>query len=429
MDIIMTLLMAGLSTWILKKYFDVFLGSGKDGWLCKMHWGFFSVWQIVSILDIVKYPFFMILSISVMAVLMVSFNYEGHIFKKIVFTVVYNSLWMLMEVLVAYMFIFINAKYITHDILGSLLSKALMFLLVKALGWFFGNEKIKDLPNSYSMILVLIPLGSMFVMYTLFWASVDNQRPIHIIMPFAALIIMLLINILIFTTYLKLSEDLELRQKNVVYRQEIQLYNKYIEEKENSMLEFRSAKHNLKNQFIFLLERCEKREYNELEQFLKQLIKKAFFEGLTISNTQNSVVDALVNYKYTVAKRFGIQYMVKLDIPMHLPYDNGDMCIILGNTLDNALEANIRSKIENRYIKLKMRMDSNNLLIVVENSFDGIINRDKKGQILTVKTNKIDHGMGLTSIKKAVEKYHGIMKISYTNSVFITEILLYDEQK
>lgn len=419
--------MAGLSAWILKTYFNIFLERGKKSWLSKMRWGFFAIWQIVSILDIIKYPFFIILSISVMAVLMVSFNYEGHILKKIVFTVVYNSIWMLMEVLVVYIFIFINAKYITQDILGSLVSKALMFLLVKALEWFFGNEKIKDLPNSYNMILVLIPLGSMFVMYTLFLASVDNQKPIHIYMPFAALIIMLLINILIFTTYLKLSEDLDLRQKNVVYKQEIELYSKYIEEKENSMLELRNAKHDLKYKLIFMMERCEKKEYDELEQFLKQLIKKAPFEGLTISKTENSVVDALVNYKYTIAKRYGIQFIVKLDIPRHLPYDNGDMCIILGNTLDNALEANIRSKIENRYIKLKMRMDSNNLLIIVENSFDGLINRDKKGQILTVKTNKIDHGMGLTSIEKAVEKYHGLMKINYTNSIFIIEILLYNE--
>lgn len=148
-----------------------------------------------------------------------------------------------------------------------------------------------------------------------------------------------------------------------------------------------------------------------------------------ISKTENSVVDALVNYKYTIAKRFGIEFIVKLEIPMSLPFDNADMCIILGNALDNALEANIRADIEKRYVKLNMRMDMNNLAVIIENSFDGHISKNKIGKILTVKSNKIDHGLGLDSIQKAVNKYHGFMKTSYTKSVFVLEILLYSEQK
>lgn len=166
-----------------------------------------------------------------------------------------------------------------------------------------------------------------------------------------------------------------------------------------------------------------------MEQFLEQLIEKAPFDSLTISKTDNSVVDALVNYKYTIAKRFGIDFIVKLEIPVSLPFDSADMCVILGNALDNALEANIRADIEKRYVKLNMRMERNNLVIIIENSFDGHISKDKKGKILTVKTNKIDHGLGLDSIQKAVNKYHGFMKKSYTKNVFTLEILLYGEQK
>lgn len=255
--------------------------------------------------------------------------------------------------------------------------------------------------------------------------SANSQKSFSVLWSFASLVIMLFINILIFTIYLKLSEDMELREKNVVCKQEIDLYNRHIEEKENSMLEFRKAKHDLKNQLIFLLERCEKKEYKEVELFLEQLIEKAPFDSLTISKTDNSVVDALVNYKYTIAKRFGIEFIVKLEIPMILPFENADMCIVLGNALDNAMEANIRADIEKRYVKLNMRMDMNNLVIVIENSFNGQISKDKKGKILTIKTNKINHGFGLDSIQKVVNKYHGFMRTSYTETVFTIEILLY----
>lgn len=117
------------------------------------------------------------------------------------------------------------------------------------------------------MALVLIPLGSMFVVYTSFFMSVNSHRPLSVLWSFASLIIMLFINILIFTIYIKLSEDMELRQKNVVYKQEIDLYNKHIEEKENSMLEFRKARHNLKNQLIFCWNSVKKKSIKKWNSF------------------------------------------------------------------------------------------------------------------------------------------------------------------
>ncbi len=116
-----------------------------------------------------------------------------------------------------------------------------------------------------------------------------------------------------------------------------------------------------------------------------------------------------------------------MEIPTHLPFDSADLCIILGNVLDNALEANIRVKIQNAFIKLYMRMDINNLLIIVENSFDGHISKSKEGRLQTLKADRLNHGLGLESVKKSVNKYHGYINTSYREYLFITEILLYAE--
>jgi two-component system, LytTR family, sensor histidine kinase AgrC len=426
-DYIMALLTACLAAGILKEYFGTYLEKKKKCWVSKVRWSIFIVWQICSILDIIRKPIYIVLLVRVLVVLLVAFNYEGHLYKKTLFTIIYNSVCMLIEFLVGYIFIAFGLNYASQELLGPLLSKILLLFLVKELKRFFCNGKIQELPHSYNMILIIIPLGSMFVVYTSFAMSVANPKLIHILWSFASLLIMLLINIIIFTIYLKLSENLELRKKNIVYKQEIDLYSMHIEEKEHSMQEFHKARHDLKNQLIYLLQLSENKNYIELEQFLENLIEKAPFDGLTIAKTDNSIVDALVNYKYTIVRRFGIDFTVKLEIPMQLPFDSADLCIILGNALDNALEANIRSKIGRRYIKLIMRMDINNLVIVVENSFDGHINRNKKGKMLTVKTDRINHGMGLDSIQKSVNKYHGIMKTSFTEWVFSLEILLYKE--
>lgn len=429
-DFIMDLLSAFLSAWILKDYFGIFLEKKKDCLAIRVRWGVFIIWQVCAVLDVISKPNYIILLVNVLVILFVASNYEGYLLKKIVFTLVYISVWMLMEFLVGFIFIAVGLNFVSHELLGSFISKILLLILVEALKRFFCNEKIKELPHSYNMVLILIPLGSMFVVYTSFVMSTEDPQLIHILWSFTSLLIMLLINILIFTIYLRLSEDLDLRQKNVVYKQEIDMYCKHIEEKENSMLELRKARHDLKNQLIYLLQLSENREYIELEQFLEDLIERAPFDSLTIAQTNNSIVDALVNYKYTIARRYGIDFRVKLDIPMQLPYNSADMCIILGNSLDNALEANRRSEIENRYIKLNMRMDNCNLAIIIENSFNGHICRNKKGKMLTVKSDKLNHGIGLDSIQKSVDKYHGIMKTVVTERVFILEILLYKgEQK
>lgn len=213
-DFIEGLLMSCFSAWILKEYLDTFLIKIKMNWKIIAIWGFFILWQICSTLNIIKLPDYDILVLSVLAVLLVSLNYEGRIFRKTVFTLVYNSIWMLTEILLVFIFIAIGLDYDTQELLGSLLSKVFLFVIVEALKHFFGNEKIKELPRSYNMILVLIPLGSMFVVYTSFFMSANSQKSFSVLWSFASLVIMLFINILIFTIYLKLSEDMELREKN-----------------------------------------------------------------------------------------------------------------------------------------------------------------------------------------------------------------------
>lgn len=426
-DCIMALIMSFLSGWILLEYFGTFLKKKKQCWADKIRWVIFIGWQVCSILEVISRPSYILLLVSVLVVLLVSFNYQEPLIKKIVFTFVYNSVWMLMEFMVGFTFVAIGLSYAAHELLGSLFSKILLLALVRSLKCFFCNEKIRELPHTYSMVLILIPLGSMFVVYTSFVMSVETPQNVHIYWSFASFVIMLFINILIFTIYLKLSEDLDLRQKNVVYEQEIDLYNRHIEEQENSMLEFRKARHDLKHQLIYLLQLSEDKEYIELQQFLEDLIDKALLDKLTIAKTDNSIIDALVNYKYSIAKRLGIEFIVKLDIPMRLPFNNADLCIILGNALDNALEANRKSDIERRYIKLNMKVDKHNLIIIVINSFDGNINRNKKGKILTSKLNRVNHGMGLDSIERSVNKYQGIMKTSFTERIFSLEILLYEK--
>ena len=202
-----------------------------------------------------------------------------------------------------------------------------------------------------------------------------------------------------------------------------------MKEKEDAMIEFRRKRHDLKHQMTEVLSLLQNKQYEKLEQCIKELANLKSIEGLKIANTENSIVDAFINYKYEMAKRNGIEFRIKLDIPTQLPFENGDLGIILGNALDNALEANLRSEMEKPYVDLKVKYEGGNLIIIVENSFDGGIAQNPKGERITRKADKENHGLGIGSIQNVLKKYQGYYEVRIQENVYCLNILLHGELK
>ena len=121
-------------------------------------------------------------------------------------------------------------------------------------------------------LLMLFPIGSMFFTYHLFMLSDKvgswRERAISLI----AFCVILGMNVVMFIVYINLSNTLELKRRNSIFQLEIDLYNKHIKKKENVMVEFRKSKHDLKHKLIFLLELLRNKEYEELEDYVKNLI-------------------------------------------------------------------------------------------------------------------------------------------------------------
>lgn len=83
----------------------------------------------------------------------------------------------------------------------------------------------------------------------------------------------------------------------------------------------------------------------------------------TITNSGNIVIDSLIGYWYVTAKNKGIDFTVTISIPMKMPFKGADICLILGNLLENAVEAAEKVN-EKKYIKIQIKYDKNNLLIL-----------------------------------------------------------------
>ena len=140
------------------------------------------------------------------------------------------------------------------------------------------------------------------------------------------------------------------------------------------------------------------------------------------SKSGNFAIDALLNYKNRIAESKNIKIKLEQRIPTTLPYKASDLCIILGNLLDNAIEAS--ENCANKEIDVYIVYAKNRLKISTKNYYEGEINKDKEGNFLSKKKDKENHGIGLKSVKKIVSLYNGYIEIQAENSLFKVNILL-----
>lgn len=134
--------------------------------------------------------------------------------------------------------------------------------------------------------------------------------------------------------------------------------------------------------------------------------------------TGDETADYLINSKAAAAEKNGINYQIQVEFPRHTNLKSTDLCAILGNLLDNALEAAKQLPDSGqKFIRLTIRRINQMLIIKVENSFlTPPIKQD--GALKTSKTDNGLHGWGLKSAKTAAEKYDGMIQTSYDGNTF-----------
>ena len=137
---------------------------------------------------------------------------------------------------------------------------------------------------------------------------------------------------------------------------------------------------------------------------------------------ENRAADGVVGYYCALAKREQIPFSVQLDLPECLPVDEIDLCLVLSNLLENALEASLRTAPARRRIELTAYLHGNSLaLIQVENTYDGVI-REKDGVFLSSKRK--GDGVGIQSVRHIAEKSGGVSTVTYQDGLFCAKVML-----
>lgn len=418
------LIAVGLSLFVLKSYFGMFF-KGKEDRKNYFIWFIYAIWQLFlcSRSELPAYINLVVGFLLNCCLGMVS--YIGKSIQKIALACMLSMIWTLSEFLVGYFFLSLGINYENPKVLGAVMSEITVLTIIMCLKKFLQHENIKSLPIKHNIALLLIPIGSLFVVYQMFMISGKQVGKTMIKESVLCMVIMLFINLIIFKLYILLADEMELRRYNSVYTQQLELCNKHIQEKEITMFEYRKAKHDIKQHHSLLLTMLNEENYQMAKEYLSDLVEENKNYKISICNTDNLVVDAIINAKSSLMKLMGIDCTVDIHIPTELPFANADISILLGNSIDNAIEAT--DKVEkDKNIKIYMVYEKNILIITIINPYNTKLIKDKQGIIKTSKSDKNNHGFGLESIKKIVEKYCGSVVIEENNNQFTLKMMLID---
>lgn len=201
------------------------------------------------------------------------------------------------------------------------------------------------------------------------------------------------------------------------------LVEKHCEEVENMYRQMRGWRHDYKHHIQTMRAHLLMGQYQELDEYLREL-DTDLTEVDTILKTGNVRIDAVLNSKLAVAEAKGIHVNAKAVVPGQLGMKEVDLCVILGNLLDNAMEACERqpeNDKEQQFIRVYIEVLKQQLYIYVSNTMADDIRRSGE-QYLSAKRGS--HGFGLMRIDRVVKKYNGYLNRQYEKGVFVTEIML-----
>lgn len=212
------------------------------------------------------------------------------------------------------------------------------------------------------------------------------------------------------------------QKKSSQYHQQIAAY-KMLEEQYSQSERLR---HDLKNHILALLGLLEKKEWEKIGGYLKDMEGSADFQAVEEA-TGNKIVDVLLYQKRKTAERKNITWEADVQIPPLYGMNEFDLCVLFGNILDNAVEACERLQRNKQhcdtreFIHIQAKAVKKFFLLEVKNSTD-TIEQHKIG--VTSKENSEEHGIGLLNIRDVVQKYNGTMNIEIQNGVFVIAVLL-----
>lgn len=282
------------------------------------------------------------------------------------------------------------------------------------------NEEI-FLNVKHYVMLYAVSISALLILASIqYFSRLQGYRDIQmysifVVMACCTLVIVTLMQIVV------LSQNAHIKKSNDMYKEHMDLQKQHYEHMLLQYEELRKFRHDVKNHMLTLNSMCTSDDNTQIKKYLSQLTNEVSSKN-PVEYTGNRELDAVIAPFVLEAESKNIKVQFKGIVSDDVAIDMFDMCTIISNLLNNAIEACEKLQEGKRIIELEIAGYNSQIFITVRNSYDveSIINQKQK--FITTKEDKLNHGIGLENVRRTVKKYDGDMRISQENEKFIVSI-------
>lgn len=313
----------------------------------------------------------------------------------------------------------INVSFIQNNTLifatSTVASKFLAYflvLLIRKSRISYNNNNGKQ----QKYLLLSLPIASLLIMLLFLRCCYQIEDTVFEAITLITSIILVFANVAVFYIIDRLNELVETKEKLLFAELHINNQVLHYQELNKHQNELKIFRHDIKNRLLSLMALVKDGKSDKALQIMENNLNWLEEMNSNIINSGNPVVDAILQAKLHVAKDKNISLQISTKLAEEIAIDELELGIVLGNALDNAIEAvekNIgKSK---KYITLMLMSTDNRISISISNPVEEDVNTDK---LITSKMDKEKHGYGIKSIKTIAQKHDGIVSFSCDNMIF-----------
>lgn len=287
-------------------------------------------------------------------------------------------------------------------------------------------ESFTDVPKAYIALIVGVSLVGLFQqMFTMDSFTIeeytDKIKSFTFFLNLGFLVLMYLAYMLFYWAASEYSRSVSALAD--VHRREVE--TEVLAAAQHSFEELQEIRHEIKNHDAYMHALLKAGDYDKLEEYFESSVA-AHKEAVHFVHSGNREVDIVVNNRITRAKLLGVRLETILAVPPELPYEGEDICSLISNLADNALEGCAASGVpeEERRVLLSIQPKGGYLFFRTENPVHAELAGEERPSLKTTKENKELHGYGTGIIRKITEKYNGTAKFRVKNGVFIADAML-----
>ena len=379
-----------------------------------------------SLIFFSQYAFIICIAVTCICVLLISGQYK---FLRIIIVILYYVLVALLDFFAAFVSMIVlrhEFKNVVYLYANSMMECILFFcvrLIVACCVYQIAKQKYdKAYIREFQSLLLTITIIMCFMLRYYQIAIVNMMlegREQEAGTTGLSLIGVLLITLFTGIVFLK-NKTLE-KEKELLIMRDTMVTQKYTE-LEKAMEKNRQLSHDLKNHILVLKHFKMEENYEGIDRYIEE-IEQSFFDIKRSVWTGNQIADMLLEQKRTMAEQEGITFTIQAVPIAEWMFDDSETCSLLGNLLDNAIEACMRMDDNaDKWISVKIENQKQLLFIKIENSVNEAPVMEK-GRPVSVKKDKMRHGYGLKNVERILNKYDGTIAYLSRDKAFQIKLL------